>query len=166
MIAYERARFLIGRPLAKALIRCLLVLNAAALCGGVLAGCTLPSRMAGLSEAPVDPSSPVAQDVIRASRHPGPYPRFADIPATPTDLRPATGWRDAIQNMQQQQATLGAQIAALPPVAPDTSEAYAAETRGRLGPAPSEVAPPDARQQTEAEAQALRERATPPSPPR
>lgn len=141
-------------------------MHAAALCGGALVGCTLPSRLAGLSEAPVDTNSPVAQDVIRASRHPGPYPQFADIPATPTDLRPVAGWRDAVQTMQQQQTALDAQVAALPAAPADAAEAYAADARGRLGPAPSAPAPPDARQQTEAEAQALRERATPPPPPK
>src|SRR5438045_2912627 len=86
----------------------------------VLAGCALPARMAGLSDAPVDLSSPVAQDVIRASRHPGPYPKFADIPPTPADVRSPAEWRTAVVDMRRQEATLKAQVGALPEVDTNT----------------------------------------------
>jgi len=136
-----------------------------ALAGLALAGCTLPSRMAGLSDAPVDSSSPVAQDVIRASQHPGPYPKFADIPPIPKDVRSASGWRAAVQEVQQREATLTAQVAALPPVSTDT-DAYAEQARKRLGAPPRPPAPEDAAAETAAYGRALRERATPPPPPK
>lgn len=130
-----------------------------------LAACALPGRMVGVADAPVDPSSPVAQDVIRAAQHPGPYPKFAGIPQVPTDVRTEAEWRVAVADMQQRKSTLEAQVGALPPVETNT-EGYAQETRTRLGPAPAPPAPEDAREQTEAYARALRERATPPPPPK
>ncbi len=130
-----------------------------------LAGCALPGQIAGLSNAPVDSSSPVAQDVLNAARHPGPYPKFAQIPQIPSDIRSVAQWRVAIGDIQQRQTELSDQVAALPPVDTNT-EAYAAEARTRLGPPPAPPAAEDARQQTEAYARALRERATPPPPPK
>jgi hypothetical protein len=139
---------------------------AAALLGaGALSACSTPSVGSAQAPASLGPNSPVAQDVARAARHPGPYPRFADIPAIPTDVRPASSWRAAVKDVQLRQATLQGQVQALPPLEPETTEAYAAATRGRLGQPPGQVPPEDARAQTEAEAQALRERATPPPPP-
>ena len=67
----------------------------------------------------------------------------------------------AVADMQGRQKTLDAQIAALPPVSNDTED-YAAQTRGRLGAPPSDVPAANASDLTEAEARALRERATPP----
>lgn len=156
-------RFILGRALSDALIRSSLL--SGALCALALSGCTLPEQVAGLSESPVDSSSPVAQDVIQASRHPGPYPKFADIPKVPTDLRPASGWREAVQDMQHRQAVLESEVAALPPVTSD-AEAYAADTRTRMGPPVGAPPPAEARQMTEAEARALRKRATPPPLPK
>ena len=130
-----------------------------------LAGCALPGRMVGVADAPIDSSSPVAQDVIRAAQHPGPYPKFTEIPQIPTDIRGSAEWRIAVSDMQKRQTALDAQVAALPPVDTNT-EAYADETRTRLGPPPAPPAPEDARQQSEAYARALRERATPPPPPK
>src|SRR5947209_1402132 len=90
-----------------------LMLAASAL--AVLGGCALPGQMAGLSDAPVDPSSPVAKDVIAASRHPGPYPKFASIPNVPSDVRSDAAWLAAFSDMQKRQAVLESQVAALPP---------------------------------------------------
>lgn len=143
-----------------------LALGAAVLAGAALAGCGVSERMTGASLAPVDPSSPVAQDVIRVSRVPGPYPTFADIPKIPTDVRPASAWRSSVQDEQRERAVLDAQVAALPPVTPGSTEQFAADARSRLAPPPADVPPADARQRAEAEAKALRERATPPPPPR
>lgn len=140
------------------------VIGLALACAGALSACSaVPPATHGI---PVDPSSPVAADVGRAVRHPGPYPTFAGIPQIPTDVRPSSSWRAAIGGMQQRQATLDAQVKALPPVAPETTESYAAAARARLGQPPGDVPPEDARARTEAEARALRERATPPPPPK
>jgi hypothetical protein len=140
------------------------VVGAFAACGWALAGCDLPGRVAGVG-VPVDPSSPIAQDVIRASRTPGPYPKFADIPKVPTDVRPTSEWRADIKDMQQRQSTLQAEVAALPPLPSQTTEAFAGQKRAQISGAPASAAPAD-KQQTEAEARALRKRATPPPPPR
>jgi hypothetical protein len=141
-----------------------LTLGAAVLFGG-LCGCATPARIAGLSQAPVDPTSPVAQDVIRAARHPGPFPKFASIPAIPKDVRPDSQWKAAVEDMKSRQAKLDNGVASLPPLTDDT-EAYASQTREKLGPPPGPAPPPNSRQQTEAEGRALRERATPPPLPK
>ena len=131
-----------------------------------LAGCAEPARILGMSTLPVDSSSPVAKDVIYASQHPGPYPHFAEIPKTPTDIRPVSAWRTAVVDLQHRQATLVAQVAALPP-APTDTEAFAAAQRLRATPPPLVTAPaPDAEEQARAYAEALRKRATPPPSPR
>ena len=157
-------RFIPGPALSIASKRRWLVLGAFAVCGSALAGCDLPGRVAGVG-VPVDPSSPIAQDVVRASHNPGRYPRFADIPKVPTDVRPTSDWRADVEDMQRRQATLQAQVAALPPLPAQTAEAFAGQKRAQLGGAPASAAPAE-KQQTEAEARALRKRATPPPPPR
>jgi hypothetical protein len=109
-------------------------------------------------------SSPVTQDVINAEKHPGPYPRFADIPNVPTDVRPASDWKAAAQDLEGRRARLDTQISVLPPPQTDT-ETFAGRSRSRT--AGADQAPsPDSRDQTESYAKALRERATPPPPPK
>lgn len=131
-----------------------------------LAGCVESSRIFGLTSAPVDSSSPVAKDVIYASEHPGPYPRFSEIPRTPTDVRPVSAWRADVTDLQHRKADVEGEVAALPPTATDT-EAFAASARQRAS-APPLATPPAAQteQQTQAYAKALRKRATPPPSPR
>jgi hypothetical protein len=131
-----------------------------------LVGCTEPARILGMTTLPVDSSSPVAKDVIATSQHPGPFPRFAEIPKTPTDIRPVSAWKAAVTDLQDRKAVVVAEIDALPPAATDT-EAFAAAARRRAtAPAPITAPPADAEQQAEAYAKALRERATPPPSPR
>jgi hypothetical protein len=132
---------------------------------GGLCACILPAKMRGMNNLPVDPNSPVAKDVIYASHHPGPYPKFTDIPSVPTDVRPAAEWRAAISDIKAEGRKLDAQVAALPPPLTDT-EAFAAASQSMSAAQPSEVPPADAQQQTESEARTLRERATPPPPPK
>jgi hypothetical protein len=126
------------------------------------AGCLEPG-VATSSKGQADLNSPVAKEILAASKHPGRYPRFADIPKTPTDVRPAAAWKSAVVDLEARRTTLNVQAAALPPPLADT-EAFAAKTRAQT-PATSEAPPADARQQSEAYAKALRERATPPPPP-
>ncbi|MEI9965717.1 MAG: hypothetical protein WDM92_14635 [Caulobacteraceae bacterium] len=118
-----------------------------------------------MSNLPVDPNSPVARDVAYASKHPGPYPKFASIPPIPTDVRPAAAYRSQVTDIEARQAQLDSQAAALPPVDTDT-EAYAAGARSRAAVPAGEVPPPNSAEQTEAYAASLRERATPPPPPK
>jgi hypothetical protein len=139
------------------------VVLAAGLAAGA-AGCALPGKTHGSSGLSVDPHSEVAQHVAYASSHPGPYPKFSQIPPLPRDVRPPSAYRAAVLDMTARRQALEGQTAALPPPETD-AEDVAGDLRSRL---PNNEPPPaeDAQQQTEAYGRALRERATPPPPPR
>ena len=127
------------------------------------AGCAIPGEGPSARLA-VDPSSQVAKDALYAAKHPGPFPRFADIPKIPTDIPPASAWRAATADLQRRKAQVVAEASALPPPLADT-QPFADRSRA-LAKAPIEPPPPDSDQQTQADAAALRERATPPPPPK
>ena len=136
-----------------------------ALAAGSTSGC-LAHTLHGLSnQPPIDASSAVARDVAYANKHPGPYPRFSDIPNIPTDVRPASAWRSAVEDLKQRKAAVDAEAAALPPAQSDT-EGFASNTRSRAAADPADVPPPDAAAQTESYAKSLRDRATPPPTPK
>ena len=128
-----------------------------------LCGCQAPSQVAGFRTAAVDPSSPVYQDVMNATRHPGPYPSFSDIPKTPTDLRPVAAWAVAVADIKSDRTTLDSAVAALPPPPADT-ESFAANAKSEAAaPAPAAASPPaEAAADTQDYAQSLKARATPP----
>ncbi len=110
----------------------------------------------------MDPKSPVYQDVMYATRHPGPYPQFSDIPKTPTDVRPVSAWAEAVASIKHDKASLDSSVGALPALPTDT-ETFAANSRTAVQPpAPADAAPPDTPDQAQAYAQSLRQRATPP----
>ncbi len=110
----------------------------------------------------MDPASPVYQDVMQATRHPGPYPQFADIPKIPTDVRPASAWAEAVADVQHDKSSLDSAVAALPPVQTDT-QTFAANAHSAVQPpAAADAAPPDTPDQARAYAESLRQRATPP----
>lgn len=140
----------------------LAIAMAAGVCGCLHEG-KASARVAG--GRAIDGPSAVARDVAYAAKHPGPYPRFIDIPNIPTDIRPASAWRQAVMELQGQKAALDREAADLPPPLTDT-ERYAADSRGRAAADPADIPPPDAAQQTEAYAKSLRERATPPPTPK
>lgn len=132
---------------------------AAALCA---AGCAAPG-LHSAARTPIAIESPIVQDVMAARRRPGPFPRFADIPKAPADIRPASAWKMDVVDLEARREDLQSQVAALPQPPADTED-FAAHTRAQMpetGPAPT----PDSRQQSEDYARALRERATPPPPP-
>jgi hypothetical protein len=120
--------------------------------------------MRGASAPPVAPNAPVARDVAAASRHPGPYPKFSEIPKLPRDVRPPSAWRAAVADVKRSQAKLESEIAALPPPQTDTA-AFAAAAQARR-PTDAEPPGPNSAAETEDYARTLRERATPPPPPR
>ena len=126
-----------------------------------LAGCQLPSQVAGFRTAAVDPASPVYQDVMQATRNPGPYPKFSDIPKIPKDVRPAAAWAVAVADVRHDKARLDEGVAALPPAATDT-ESFAANARGEAKEPTAEAPPADSADQISAYAQSLKARATPP----
>ena len=112
-------------------------------------------------DAKVDPRSPIAAEVARSVKSDAPYPTFASIPPVPKDVRPHKQYGQAADQVEKAKSdvvsatadntwTLGA------------SETFAEEARSAAGPelAPSEQ--PD----TEAFANDLRKRATPPPPPK
>ncbi len=127
-------------------------------------GCLLPSKMTGTSALAVAPDSQVARDVDYAQHHPGPYPKFTDIPALPTDVPPSSQYRSAVLAMQQQRTLLEQQAGALP-APPNDTEAQAGGLHSRL-PEQAQAPPAESQQQTEAYGRALRERAIPPPPPK
>lgn len=138
-----------------------------ALCLGAavsLAACVSPPNLVG--PPPIDATSPVAQDVIAASQVKGPFPHFRDIPAVPKDVRPVTAWRTSVLAMISQRDALASTIAATPFEIADP-DLWAKNVRSQsgletVGPAPS----PASNSETEAFAKALRDRATPPPPPK
>jgi len=134
--------------------------TAAALALGCLAaGCSTMRTPEALKEPPVA-ASPVAEQVLRASREPGPYPKWTDIPAMPRDVRPASAWAGAVQAVKADASQLQAEVAADPPTLFDT-EAWAAEQ------VQAAQAPPQITTTTTEEFLAnTRIQAAPPPPPR
>ena len=139
---------------------------AIAMAAGV-AGCLHEGKTAGrvAGGRAIDGPSAVARDVAYAARHPGPYPRFIDIPNIPTDIRPASAWRQAVVDLQGQKAALDREAADLPPPLTDT-ESFAANAREEAKAPNAEAPSADASDQTKAYAKTLRERATPPPTPK
>ena len=125
-----------------------------------LAGC---ANYNPLATAPIDPTSPVAEDVARLGRVDAPFPTFADIPPTPTDERPVAAWGKEARQLQTAASALERQTA------PNTwtlngTERFQARALAEAGPANESAASSTAA--TEAFARQLRERATPPPSPR
>lgn len=104
--------------------------------------------------------SPVAEQVLRASREPGPYPKWTDIPAMPRDARPPSAWAGAVRAVKADASQLQAENAANPPTLFNT-EAWAAE-QARAAQAP----PPLTTTTTEEFLANTRKAAAPPPPPR
>jgi hypothetical protein len=127
----------------------------------LLSSCALLSACVGspFKDAAVDPASPVAGDVARLTREDAAFPKFADIPTAPKDVRAVASYgRDA-------GALLHAGEALERETAPETwtlksTEAFAEKARRDAGP---QIDPPKAGD-AEAFARELRERATPPPP--
>jgi hypothetical protein len=132
----------------------------AALLGGCATGAKNPFALGG-----VDPTSPVAAEVRAASASPGPYPRFAEIPAKPKDVRTYQAWKEAVLDEMSLKRQTEAQAAAIPFTLNHT-ETFAATTRARVLPQLSQQAPADERAQAEAFAAQQAARATPPPAPK
>lgn len=123
----------------------------------LLAGCANP-----FATAQVDPNSPVAAEVEQMASVRRPFPTFADIPPVPTDQRPVAEWGRQVAQLK----TAGAQLERA--TADNTwtlqgTAAFAARARTQAGPTIDTTSTTPA---TEAFARQLRERATPPPPPR
>jgi hypothetical protein len=112
-------------------------------------------------DAKVDPSSPVAAEVAKLARANKDYPSFSEIPPKPTDVRPIRMFGQAAKDIELARARLERETA------PETwtlsnTEAFAAGARTAAGPDLPAADPRD----TEAFANDLRSRATPPPPPK
>ena len=125
----------------------------------VASACSAGSKLAFGAPTAVDPTSPLAAEVRAASKDKSAYPRFADVPPAPTDVRPATAWTRNVYDTLQQRRRQTALDALYPQILFGT-EAWAKAARAEA------VVPPTPEQsaQTEAYAKALRDRATPPPP--
>lgn len=121
--------------------------------GGCLDGPTTRAR--------IDPSSPIAAEANRLEKAQSRYPTFAQIPPAPKDVRPLAAFAELAADVRAAAARLERETA------PDTwtltgTERFAAAAEQRVGEDPGPAKAAD----TEAFARSLRERATPPPPPR
>jgi hypothetical protein len=137
-------------PTAARLVACA---GLAALLGGCVGN--------PFKEAKVDPASPVAAEVAKVARANKDYPSFSEIPPKPTDVRPVRMFGQAAKDIEVAGAKLERETA------PETwtlsnTEGFAAGARTAAGP----ELPPAEQRDTEAFANELRARATPPPPPK
>lgn len=115
------------------------VRSAAAVAGALsLSGCALPFPDPPVTSRSVDPTSPVANRILREDNAEvaRSYPTFRDIPAVPTDIRPQAAWNAAVAEVQAGRTELEQWRAANPPELTNT-EAFAARQRAAVGLDPS-----------------------------
>lgn len=135
----------------------------------MVSGCGLAAALSGcvsgnpFAEAAVDPRSPVAADVARMANANQDFPAFSEIPAMPIDVRPPRAFGVAALEAEAARDRLERETA------PGTWSLTGTETfasRAQIDAGPD--APPDGqdRRATEAFANELRKRATPPPPPK
>ena len=139
----------------------------APLCAGMalaLAGCAQTSALNPLKVGGVNPDSTISAEVNAVSRAPGPYPRFSDIPALSTDVRPVPAWRTAVVTEWGEKRQTEREAAAIPFTLAN-SEAWAEKTRAHMPLSETSQPVPNVATQSEAFAAAERARATPPPPP-
>ena len=130
--------------------------------GALVAGCVIRPD-------PIDPNSPVAAQAKAVSKAHYATPSFRNVPPQPTDVRaPAVYKSDVVNNVVARRG-LERWAAANPPLTTDSTEGFAEAGRAALAPAlaaqaslPSDEGTAD----TEAFAEVLRKRATPPPPPK
>lgn len=132
-------------------------LAATAMLASPLAGC------AGLTPTAIDQRSPVAGRIAAETTTDRPYPTFADIPATPRDVRTVGQYNEVVTGVRGQGGDLSAWREANPAINVDT-EGFAAQARGQVAEAGEQVSA-EQRARTEAYAAEARRRAEPPPPP-
>lgn len=136
-------------------------LGAAVCVAALLSGCASPSPFATAS---VDPNSPIAAEVAAKAKANADYPSFSEIPAMPKDVRPPAAWGVAAREVAAAGEALERETA------PNTWTLNAADTERFAARARQDAGPEsDARSTSaasEAFAREIRERATPPPPPR
>jgi hypothetical protein len=127
---------------------------------GVASTAALLSGCAGfpIASVKVDPSSPVAGDVAKIASAQKSFPSFNDIPPAPTDVRPVRQYGERAAAVEAARDQLEAATA------PSTwtlgnTQAFTAQARSQAGPDYNATAA-----DTEAFANTVRKRATPPPP--
>jgi hypothetical protein len=118
----------------------------------------------GLSDTTIDPQSPIAADAAKMARANQTFPKFAQIPPVPKDVRPVAAYGVAAAETTKTRDEI---IRATEPntwtlPGDQATDAFAGKARTAAGP---EIAPSDPAV-TEAFARELRRRATPPPPPK
>ena len=128
--------------------------------GALLAGCVIRPD-------PIDPTSAVAAEAKAVSKAHYKTPSFRDVPPTPTDVRTAAAYKADVVGTVVERRGLERWAAGHPPLTTDSTEGFAEAGRAALAPAlavqaslPSDVGTAD----TDAFADRLRQRATPPPP--
>jgi hypothetical protein len=130
-----------------------------------IGGCAhAPMLTNPLAAGGVNRESSVSAEVTAATHAEGSFPRFSQVPAIPTDVRPAPAWRTAVVSEWGQKRQTERQAAAIPFTLANT-EAWAQRTRAKIPASQTTPPAPDAASQIEAFAAAERARATPPPPP-
>lgn len=101
--------------------------------------------------------------MIEASRNPGPYPKFSDIPKVPAEMTNPRPFAEVVAPLIAQRAALAGDLAARPAPSQTVSDRDDQRLRALLA-----IEPPaaNATARTEAYAQSLRQRAKPPPAPR
>jgi hypothetical protein len=129
-----------------------------------LTGCMHAPIVNPFAAGGVNPDSTVAAETVAVSRAPGAFPRFTQVPAVPTDVRPIADWRTAVVGEWRVKTKTEHEAAAIPFTLANTED-WAQRTRKKI-PADQTVPPAvSATQQIEAFAATERARATPPPPP-
>ena len=139
--------------------------RALALCMGLLSlgGCVDLRRATALGPGGVNVESPVAPQVLAASRARLTPPRFSEVPPAPIDVRPAPVFKAAVNGQVGERRRLLGWVAANPPLTSGT-ESFAERNR-RVAATGGAPPPLDQSAATEAFAAKVREAAKPPPPP-
>lgn len=125
-----------------------------AVAAALLSGCASP-----IASVKVDPNSPIAPEVAKLASADKDYPSFNEIPLKPTDLRPVKIYGQRADELLLARAQLDAATTPDKWTLNGTTN-FAARAQADAGPA----LPPPTNSDTEAFANSIRKRATPPPP--
>jgi len=123
--------------------------------------CAVAGPVQAASQNPCAAAPPLPPDLVAEARAPHPFPTFCSIPPIPNDVRPAEGFKAAVDDIRDAETELAAQVG------PETwslsgTEDFAAAARSAAAPPPPMTTATD----TEAFVRAMKKRATPPPRPR
>ena len=122
------------------------------------------AQVSPFTSEPVDAASPMASAVSSAANTSLVYPKFDQIPPAPTDVRGPRAWRRAVVVILRDKSVIET-MAEANPASLFNPESFAKKARAQAAIKPGDETPNMTRQDTEAFAKAMRERATPPPPP-